>query len=207
MITITVVGSGMAQFEEAVHILGNKAKAGRAFARAVNRTGTVVRNEAGRALADQTGLPKTTGKKAYRQDNERATPVTLTYIVHGTGGDVGVKYFKPRETELGVSAAPWGQRQIYVGSFMRAGWWPDRVDKPNWNGHVFYRVGDGHSYDALKSRGGKRKGTKFRKAKSGVVIPQEMVDGQVAEGCRKGARRLQPRIEHELRAMTKGYVS
>ncbi len=193
--------------EEATRALGSKARAGTAFARALNRTGDTVRNEAGRKLSEQTGLPKTTGKKAYRQGGERASPSSLSYIVHGQGGQVSVKYFKPRETALGVSAAPRNNRQVFVGSFMRAGWWPNRISKPNWNGQVFYRVGDGHSYAGLKSKGAKRSGTKFLKAKTDVVIPTEMVQGLAGDAWRDGARRLQPRIEHEVRAMTKGVVS
>lgn len=208
VIHVTVVGSGMAQFEEAVRILGSPGRAGRAFARAINRTGDVVRNEAGRALSVQTGLPKSTGKKAYRRDGERATPASLSYVVNGQGGQVSLKYFKPRETGKGVSAAPRNQRQVFASTFMKAGWWPTRVKKPNWNGHVFIRSnGDGYSYDGLRSKGAKRSGTKFTKVKSDVVIPVEMVNGFAAAAWRDGARRLQPRIEHEVRVMTKGVVS
>jgi len=208
MIQVTVVGSGLAQMEEATRILGSPARARRAFARAINRTGDTVRNEAGRALSDQTGLPKSTGKKAYRRDGERATPTSLTYVVNGKGGPVSLKYFKPRETRKGVSAAPRNQRQVFASTFMKAGWWPKRVSKANWNGQVFIRSNsDGYSYDGLRSRGAKRSGTKFTKAKSDVVIPVEMINGAAAEAWRQGARRLQPRIEHEVRVMTKGIVS
>ena len=204
---MTVVGSGLAQMEEATRVLGSEFKARRAFARAINRTGDTVRNEAGRALSDQTNLPRSTGKRAYRRGGERASPQSLSYVVNGKGGKVSVKYFKPRETPDGVSAAPRNNRQVFVGSFMRAGWWPKRVDKPNWNRQVFYRVGDGHSYAGLKSRGAPRSGTKFRKAKTDVIIPNEMVQGLAAEAWRQGARRLQLRIEHEVRVMAKGVVS
>lgn len=170
-----------------------------------------MRNEAGRALSDQTGLPKRTGKKAYRQGGERATPANLTYIVNGRGGNISLRYFKPRETRKGVSAAPMNNRQIFAGTFMRAGWWPKRVVKPGWNRQVFERIGDGHSYtqwfDAGRTRFRLRSGTKFDKVKSGVFIPIQMVQGLAGEAWRQGARRLQPRIEHEVRAMTKGAVS
>ena len=197
----------MAQLEEATRALGSEGRARRAFARAINRTGDTVRNEAGRALSDQTGLPKSTGKRAYRQGGERATPASLSYVVEGRGGDISLRYFKPRETRKGVSAAPWNARRVYPSTFMKAGWWPKRVPKPNWNRQVFERIGDGYSYDGLKSNGAKRVGTKFKKVKSGLFIPIEQVQGQAAEAWRKGARRLQPRIEHEVRVMTKGIVS
>lgn len=207
MIRITVVGSGMALMEEAMHTLGSRGRALVAFNRAINRTGRTVGNEAGRILSNQAGLPKRTGAKAMRREVERSTTQTLTYTIVAQGGDIGLKYFKPRETAMGVSAAPRNSRATYFGSFMRAGWWPKRVGKPNWNGHVFYRIGDGHSYSGLKSQGAKRVGTKFKKAKSGVLIPQEVMQGAVAQAWREGARRLQPRIEHEIRVITKGIVS
>lgn len=207
MIIVTVVGSGLAQLEEATRILGSEGKAKVAFSRAINRTGRTVGTEAGRILSKQTNLPMRTGSKAMRQNVDRATPQTLMYTINAQGGDIGLKYFKPKETDAGVSAAPRNSRAIYVGTFMRAGWWPTRINKPNWNGQVFYRIGDGHSYSGLRSKGAKRVGTKFRKAKSGVIIPQEVVQGAVAQAWREGARRLQPRIEHEVRVITKGIVS
>lgn len=213
MIIVSVVGSGASQMEEATRILGSKARAGRAFARAINRTGDTVRNEAGRALSDQTGLPKRTGKAAYRQGGERASPVSLSYVVNGRGGNISLKHFKPRETRKGVSAAPMNNRQIFEQTFMKAGWWPNRVVKPGWNGQVFRRSiysRDGYSYTSDWSSGTRkmvRAGTKFDKVKSGVFIPIQMVQGLAGDAWRDGARRLQPRIEHEVRAMTRGVVS
>ncbi|MGJ7040516.1 hypothetical protein J2Y63_003781 [Shinella sp. BE166] len=207
VILITVQGNGLALLEEATRSLGSEAKARRAFTRAINRTGQTVGNEAGRALADQTGLPRRTGIKAVRRDVERATPATLSYTINGQGGDISLRYFKPRETRKGVTANPWNKRTLYPSTFMKAGWWPKRVVKSNWNGQVFARNGDGHSYDGLKSKGAKRVGTKFTKQKSGLFIPIEMVQGATAAAWQQGARRLQPRIEHEVRHLTRGVVS
>lgn len=208
VVVITVQGNGLRLLEEATHILGSEAKARRAFTRAINHTGRIVGNEAGRALSDQTGLPKRTGIKAVRREVERATPATLSYVIHGQGGNISLKYFKPRETRAGVSAAPWNKRYVYASTFMKAGWWPKRVVKPKWNGQVFKRANsDGYSYDGLRSQGAKRVGTKFTKQKSGLFIPIEMVRGATAAAWQQGARRLQPRIEHEVRAITRGVVS
>jgi hypothetical protein len=207
VVVITVQGNGLALLEEATRILGTEAKARRAFTRAINHTGRIVGNEAGRALADQTGLPRRTAIRAVRREVDKATPATLSYVIHGSGGNISLKYFRPRETRAGVSAAPWNKRYIYASTFMKAGWWPKRVPKSNWNGQVFKRIGDGHSYDGLKSKGAKRVGTKFQKQKSGVFIPIEMVQGATAAAWRLGARRLQPRIEHEVRHLTKGVIN
>ncbi|TCR07253.1 hypothetical protein [Neorhizobium sp. JUb45] len=211
MIVMTVVGSGMAQLEEATIVLGTQGRARRAYSRAINHTGDIVRNEAGSALSAQTGLPNRTGKKAYRISGERAKPDTLTYVVNGQGGDIALKYFKARETKKGVSAAPRNARRVFASTFMKAGWWPKRVGKPNWNKQVFIRQGDGYKYNISKNNPfnakRERMKTNFRKVKSGVFVPQEMVQGLAAEAWRKGAQRLQPRVEHEVRAMTKGIVS
>lgn len=215
MLIVTVVGSGLAQLEEATRILGSEGKAKVAFSRAINRTGRTVGTEAGRILSKQTNLPMHTGPKAMRRKVERSTPQSLMYVINAQGGPISLKYFKPRETRKGVSAAPRNSRQVYASTFMRAGWWPKRVEKPAWNRQVFSRVNDGHSYNYARihpdvvsgrlKRG--RVGTKFRKEKSDVVIPLEVVQGAVAEAWREGARRLQPRIEHEVRVITKGIVS
>ena len=190
VVIVQIIGDGIAKMEEATRILGSEGRARTAFARALNHTGKVVSTEAGRALSAQTGLPKRTGPKAFRLKVTRANPGNLTYTVHGRGGDVSLKYFKPRETRKGVSAAPWNARRVYPSSFMRAGWWPKRVAKPNWNGQVFIRSGE-----------------KFVKQDSGLFVPIEMVQGQSGAAWERGAARLQPRIEHEVRRMTANVVS
>lgn len=215
VVVITVQGNGLRLLEEATRALGSETKARRAFVRAINRTGQTVGNEAGRTLSDQTGLPRRTGIKAVRREVERATPATLSYVIHGQGGDISLKYFRPRETRKGVTANPWNTRTLYPSTFLKAGWWPKRVVKPNWNGQVFKRVGDGHSYMFTKNhpfvKSGlvkrERVGTAFQKQKSGLFIPIEMVRGATAAAWQQGARRLQPRIEHEVRVISRGVVS
>ncbi|WP_274626561.1 hypothetical protein [Arvimicrobium flavum] len=209
MITIRMTGNGIRRLDEAVRVLG-EGKARKAFSRAINRVGKTAGVAAGRALSDQTGLSKATGKRALTRKVDRSTPATLSYTIHGQGGDIALKYFKARETRPGVSAAPWNQRRVYASSFLKAGWWPSRVAKPNWNGMVFRRASsDGYSYNVAKGIAGrKRRGTSFEVVDSGLFIPIEMVKGQTAAAWqREGANRLQPRIEHEIRAITKGVVS
>lgn len=207
MLSITVTGNGLVRFHDAVKALGEP-KARVAYSRAINRVGRTVGNEAGRALADQTGLPRSTGKRAVTRKVDRSSAATLTYTIHGKGGDISLRYFKPRETRKGVTAAPWNKRQLFPSTFMRAGWWPDRVAKPNWNKQVFERLTKS-GYGTARVNGKLvRKGTKFRKVKSGLFIPHELVTGQVAAAWQAGGRtRLQPRIEHEIRHMTRGAVS
>lgn len=110
------------------------------------------------------------------------------------GGDVALKYFGARETKVGVSAAPFGKRKVFASTFMRAGWWPNRVAKPNWNGQVFKRVG------AAK--------LPIEKQKSGVIIPNEMVQGATRDAFRSTVARVLPqRLAHEINRLTKGVVT
>ncbi|EYR81865.1 hypothetical protein [Shinella sp. DD12] len=212
MLKIDIKGDGLALFTKATAALKSPRKAGQVFSRAINETGRVGGTAAARALAVQTGLPRKTTLKAVRRNVSKSTPATLSYVIHGQGGDVSLKYFKPRETRAGVSAAPRGVRQVFPGLFQRAGWWPKRVDKPAWNRQIFVRIGDGHSYNLAKSnpfvKSGQQKrervGTKFAKQKSGVFIPVEMLRGETAKVWDQTSARLEPRVIHHINRMTGG---
>lgn len=115
------------------------------------------------ALTPQTGLQADTIKRAVTY-----TGGALSLTFRTQGGDVRLKFFKPFETQPGVSAAPRNQRSVFGGTFMRAGWWTTgRVEKANWNGQVFRRAGG-------KTKSGK---AAFKVAKSDMAIPDEMVKG------------------------------
>lgn len=213
MLRIDVKGDGLALFTKATAALKSPRKAGQVFSRAINETGRVGGTAAGRALAIQTGLRKQTTLKAVRRNVTKSTPSTLTYVIHGQGGDISLKHFKPRETRRGVSAAPRGVRQVFPGSFQRAGWWPKRVTKPAWNGQVFVRANtDGYAYNFTKNnpfvlsgqQKRERSGTKFAKQKSGVFIPVELLRGEVAKVWDQTAERLEPRVMHHIDRMTNG---
>lgn len=187
---VSIAGNGMPRFAEAIRTLG-EGRARTAYSRAINHTGRIAGTAAGRALSAQTGLPASTGRRAIRRKIDRATPSNLSYTIHGRGGNVSLRHFKPRETRKGVSAAPWNSRRVFAGSFMRAGWFPNRVPKPSWNKQVFERGTGG----------------KFRKVKSGLYIPAEMVTGATAAAWNASAARLTPRVAHEIRRVTKGVVT
>lgn len=189
MLSITVTGDGLVRFREAVKTLG-EGKARSAYARAINRSGADASKEVAPALTKATGLPKRTAPKALRRHVLRATPSRLAYQIVATGGDVRLKFFKPRETRKGVTASPWNKRQLYPGTFLRAGWWPKRVPKPNWNRQVFRRVGD-----------------KFENVRSGLYIPEELMKGEPAEAWLRGGQTLQRHVNAEITKATKGAVS
>ncbi|MGU3539994.1 hypothetical protein [Methylobacterium sp. A54F] len=165
------------------------------LARAINHTGDKAKTQMTRALTAQTGLKRRVIVKALRVT--KASPGALTYAIRSSGGDVGLKYFGARETRPGVSAAPWNRRSVYPHTFMKAGWWPKRVTKPNWNGQVFERTGTKtRTAHASKGKSGM---DRFQKVKSGLFIPEEMVTGATAAAFNSvAASELPGRLEHEL---------
>lgn len=179
------------RFDNVLHALGSK-KVRQAGNRAVNRAGDMARTQVRQKLTRQTGLKRPTIVKAVRVS--RSNPQTLVYRMSAHGGDVSLKYFAARETKAGVSARPFGKRKVFKSTFMRAGWWPNRVAKPNWNGQVFKRAG------ASK--------LPIEKQKSGVIIPNEMVQGETRDAFRSTVARVLPqRIGHEINRLTNGVVS
>lgn len=188
MLVVQITGDGLRRFQQLSRDLGS-AKARHIYSRAINDTGAKSATATGRALSDQSGVKKTVGRKALKK-RTRSTPATLAYEIHVKGGEIRLKYFSPRETRRGVSAAPRNQRQVFAGTFLKAGWWPKRVVKSNWNGQVFRRVGD-----------------KFQVVKSDVVLPTEATSGQTAATFDKGKNALDVRVSHYLRRLAGGALS
>ncbi|SMD18184.1 hypothetical protein [Rhizobium sp. RU36D] len=137
--------------------------------RIVNQVGNRAKTQVIRNLTKQTGLPRETIVKAVGNPTV-ARPGKLSYEMVTRGGNIRLKYLAARETEAGVVAKPFGKTTLYPGAFMRAGWWPNRVEVEDWNGHAMVRVGRHASV-----KGGSRH---FTFARSGVVIPVEMTSGQ-----------------------------
>ena len=181
---------GLRRFESALEALGDK-RMRTVLVRAVNRAGAQARTQTVRALRRQTGLKRRTLHAAVRPIH--ASRTDLAYLLTAQGGDVSLRYFAARETRRGVSAAPWGKREIFASTFMKGGVFPDRV-RLKMGGHVFAREGRGRQ--------------PIVKVKSGVVIPAEMVKGASADAFREtGGRVLVKRVAHELGRITKGAVT
>ena len=140
------------------------AKLNGAFAQALNHTGGKARTQVRRNLTKQTGLPRKTIVAAVKE--RRAQSSNLRHVLASQGGNIRVKFFSPKESEAGVVAKPFGQSTLYPGTFMRGGAWPNRVETTRFGGHVMYRETSGKWPVAS--------------ARSGVVIPDEMVKGATA---------------------------
>jgi hypothetical protein len=110
-------------------------------------------------LPGQTGLTSKIVDRALK-----GAPIGARFIIQSKGGNIRLKYFGARETAQGVSAAPWNERQVYAGTFINSGWWPNRV-APIARGQVLRRKGQS-KYP-------------MEVVKSGLYIADEMVK----DGC------------------------
>lgn len=182
MATIKVDTSDLTRLANMIGAAGQNA--GPAINRAVNRAGDMAKTAMIRSLVPQTGLKYGIIKRALK--TERATgPSGGAYTISSRGGDIRLKFFSPRETRKGVSAAPRSQRQIFAGSFMKGGRFPGRVTISKFNNNVFKRAG-GTRYPIAMQR-------------SGVTIPEEMVSGATeAAFYSTAASVLHQRLAHEL---------
>ncbi|MGV2123961.1 hypothetical protein ACQZ4R_12830 [Agrobacterium vitis] len=181
--------------------------------RAVNHSGDKALTQVSRTLAKQTGLPYGAIKKALKVRRATGTGISreigeivsftdasFNYTITSRGGDISLKYFRPRETSSGVTAAPFGKRKLLPGTFMRGGRFPDRNSSFNvptkiaasLNGHVWKRAGKGRNPIELQN--------------SGVVIPAEMVSGASAKVFTETVEtNLPTRVMHEIGYLIPGF--
>ena len=173
-----------AQLERIANLIGAAGKnANAGIARAINHTGDKAKTQMIRTLTVQTGLQRKTIVKALHVTRASGGG-SMSYAIRSAGGDVSLKYFGARETAAGVSAAPFGHRRIFAGSFMKGGRFPKRVPL-RMNGQVMQR--DGGSRMPI------------HKVKSGLYIPNEMVSGATGAAFREVVERdLPDRLIHEL---------
>jgi hypothetical protein len=172
--------SGVVRFENMIGALGKDGR--KVMQRGLARAGDMARTQVYRALAAQTGLKRRVIVKAIK--TKRPSYDDLRYEMLARGGDISLKYFSPRETRAGVSAAPFNQRHVFPGTFMKGGRFPNRVIAPKLGGHVWKRIGKGRNIELQDS---------------GVIIPNEMISGETASTFTSTIARVLPqRVEHEL---------
>lgn len=181
MLSYKVDLSSLKRFENMLAAAGKGAVP--ALNRAVNRAGDMAKTAMVRVLAPQTGLKPKVIRKALSSKKANATN-GATYVIYSKGGDIRLKYFAARETRKGVSAAPFSNRQIFAGTFIKGGRFPNRVDI-GMGGHVFKRTGAARKPIVLQ--------------RSGVFIPEEMISGASGAAFHSTAERVLPdRLAHEL---------
>ncbi|MFI3903755.1 hypothetical protein [Ochrobactrum sp. S1502_03] len=163
--------------------------------RIVNQIGRRARTRVVRNLTKQTGLQRRVIVRAVK-NVDTAKPGKLLYSLKSRGGFVRLKYFNARETRKGVAAKPFGQRQIFGGTFIMGGLFPYRhVKKWNLDGHVYRRLGYG-----VRKNGSK--GEKLTQVRSEVRIPDEMIRGETRDAFeREAAVTMPPRVEAAIRKL------
>lgn len=185
-IVIKWADANLKRFDNQLKALGKDAP--KALQRAVARAGDSTRTQVVRALTKQTGLPRATIVRAIK--TRRPSWTDFTYTMTTTGGDISLKYFQPRETAKGVTAKPFGKRDLFEGSFLKGGKWPNRAEKMAFGGHAFHRVGSGR--------------LPVEMTKSKVIIPDEMVKGETEAAFREhGMKMLEKRVAHEIGRLLK----
>lgn len=193
-LSITITGDGLPKLEAAVKALGSESKARAAFRRAINEAGRDTKTPTKRALAKQTGLKISVANRALV--TKKASSSDLSYQLTGKGGFIRLKYFGARETRNGVSAAPRGNRQVFVDTFIKGGRFPKRVDIGK-GGQVF-------DPSAYTRRWGRPYETKY----SDVRIPDEMVTGITAQAFERiGQQKLAEKVARHIKLVTDGVIS
>lgn len=158
LLSLDVDTKAFAAQANALHAAGRNAPV--ALAWGLNAVGRKATTQMRRALVAQTGLKYGVMVRALRP--KAATASRLEYRINSKGGDVRLRFFSPRETRAGTTAAPWNKRTLYAGAFMKGGRFPNRVPLKMGKG-VFVRLG--------------RARTPIAEQRSGLFIPQEMVTG------------------------------
>lgn len=151
--------------------------------RIINQVGNRAKTQVIRKLTKQTGLERRVVVDAVKVT--MAGGKRLSYDMVTRGGNIRLKYLKPRETAAGVVARPFGKSTLYPGAFLKGGAFPDRKIVSKFDGHAFYRIN--------------KSGTKITFARSGVFIPTEMTNGATAAAFqRTAAPLLQERVNAVL---------
>lgn len=194
-ITVNFKDDVLKRYANQLGALG-QGKAEQALQRALNHTGAKAKTAVTKALTTQTGLKPAIIRRAVK--TLKGDAGSMSFTLRTEGGNVRLKFFGAKETQSGVSAAPWGARRVYGGTFMKAGWgnrWPERFAKPNWNGQVFERAGGVTKFGKAK----------FNNRRSDLYIPDELLTGETLQAFNSVINNdLMPRVAQEVARLLPG---
>jgi Prophage minor tail protein Z (GPZ) len=88
----------------------------RATMRALNHAGDKAHTRVSRVLAKVMGTSY--GKMSSSLETKSATEQTPVYEISAQGGHLSLASFSPRQTKRGVTAAPWGVKRTFPGTFI-----------------------------------------------------------------------------------------
>jgi hypothetical protein len=152
------------RFENMLTVLGSH-KVNLVEVRAIKHTGDKALTAVVQLLSARLGLTQKNirhmlGKPYYPSFADKR------YVIRSKGGDVPLRMFKARETRKGVSAAPFGERKVFEGSFIKGGIFPARKQL-SMGGNVFEREGSARLGIA--------------KVESGVILPVEIMTNETTQ--------------------------
>lgn len=159
VIYIRFQGNKLEKIADGLSSLGKKRTI--AESRALNKVGNKARTRMVRAVTKQTNLKRKTIDKALRK--KQASRSNLVFMIRSRGGNIAMKHFKARETRAGAIAYPEGKRVLTQSSWIHGGRFPNRR-------YLFRRFGDNVMIRLTKKR------TPLRLVKSGVYIPENMLE-------------------------------
>lgn len=179
-------GDGIARITAAIDAIGPE-KGRIVQMRAINRTGDRTFTETRRAVARQVGLPQGLTVSLGGLRKVKASASTLEYQIVSRGGFIPLRYFGPKQAAIGVSAAPWGRREVFYHTFGL------REPALAATGHIFHRVGS----------------KRFPIAKTfGPAVPRELVRDESRRAFFHTVEsELPKRLAHEIRRATGGAFS
>lgn len=179
---------GFKRFEKQIQQLQDQYP--KALPRLMNQVGRRARTKVVRHLVKETGLQRDVIVRAVKESAASSGKMTgsLSYDLRTKGGNIRLKYLKPRETEEGVVAFPFNKQTLYLRTFMMGGRFPDRKTVEEFDGHVMFR--------------NRSKGRHYTFARSGVFIPKVMVEGMARDAFEAEARtELPARLEALIRKL------
>ena len=181
-IALTSADHNLARFGNAIAAIGD-GHAQKAFARAVNRTATMVRTRVIRAVAKQSSIPQRIVRAQTRVIQARpGGGGAIEARIVATGARIPLREFDARQLSWGVRAKVWGSWQKFPGMFIYAGTY--RSGQEVGNGHVFQRV----TVASLPIE-----------KQFGPSVPEEIVRGESAAAFYEVVDAVLPRrISHEL---------
>ena len=147
-----------------------------AFSRALNHEGRKGFTGVKRALRKQTDIP--TGMISAALKFQSSSRKNLRTIIQGSGSELPLRFFNPKQFSYGVRAKVWGKFQTYKSNFI----------VPSLSGNVFHRTS--------------RKRLPIQRT-FGPSIPKEMVKDASLSTFEQSSSSVMERAMHELSRLLK----
>lgn len=185
MIELKIDGQDIVRLGNMVAAAGDKAPL--AIVRALRHTGDKARTQMRRATAKQLGpiRSSTGGPYAIAKKAIKGEVVGMSYVIRSKGGNVRLRFYRPKETRKGVKHGSPKRESPVPGAFLHGGRFPNRHGGP-YGGRGVYRRTGAARFPLTAER-------------SNIWIPEEMISGGSASAFFKTAQHeLGERLAHEL---------